>query len=152
MSTDQHQHNWQEDGVRVIRPEQFDANTPQTRGMQRVAAVSKQLAGSKGIWAGVTTVEKSATTAKHHHGDQETVIYVKSGNIKMRWGNDLEFEENAGAGDFVYVPPFVPHQEINGGNEQSIWIIVRTGQEPIVVNLEAVNDAQQKVDDHLHGF
>ncbi len=138
-------------GVRIVRPEQFDSNTPQTPGMQRVAAVSHQLAGSEGIWAGVTTVAPHAATGKHHHGKLETVIYVQSGRIKMRWGDQLEFEEEAGASDFVYVPPFVPHMEINAGDEPSVWIIVRNDQEPIVVNLEPVDASQQSANDAIHG-
>ena len=54
----------------------------------------------------------------------------------MRWGDRLEHEADAGAGDFIYVSPFVPHQEINPAAEASKWVIVRNGHDPIVVNLE----------------
>src|SRR5713226_965528 len=95
-------------GVRVIKPQQFDSNTPQTLGMQRVAAVSRELAGSQGIWAGVTVVSPHVASGKHHHGELETVIYVVSGHGKIRWGDHLEFEQDVDPGDFIYVPPFVP--------------------------------------------
>src|SRR5271163_3275586 len=84
---------WRTDGVRIIRPEQFDSNVAQTPGLQRVAAVTK------------------AKTGPHHHGDLETVIYVLNGVARLRWGERLEFEAEAAAGDFIYVPPYVPHQE-----------------------------------------
>src|SRR5258708_12270776 len=101
-------------GVRVIRPHQFDAHTPQTPGMQRVAAVSRELAGSDAIWAGVTVVAPHIASGKHHHGELETVIYVVSGRGKIRWWvDDAEYEEHVEPRDFIYVPPFVPHPQIN---------------------------------------
>jgi uncharacterized RmlC-like cupin family protein len=141
-----------EQAVRVIKPHQFDANTPQTPGMQRVSAVSRELAGSQGIWAGVTVVSPHVASGKHHHGELETVIYVVSGHGKIRWGEQLEFEQNVDPGDFIYVPPFVPHQEINPGDEPSQWVIVRNSQEPIVVNLEPMNKDQQQANDATHKF
>ena len=129
--------------VRVIKPQQFDANTPQTPGMQRAEAVSKQLAGSQGLWAGVTVVAPNVVSGIHHHGETETVIYVVSGHAKMRWGDRMQFEEDVEAGDFIYVPPFAPHQEINPSPDiPSQWVIVRNSQEPIVVNLEPFDVAQ----------
>lgn len=138
------------DGVRVIKPQQFDSNTPQTPGMQRVAAVSQQLAGSKGIWAGVTMVSPHVSSAKHHHGHLETVIYVVSGHAQIRWGEHLESSEEVEPGDFIYVPPFVPHQELNPSNEPSQWVIVRNSQDPIVVNLEPTSLEQQQANDATH--
>lgn len=138
-------------GVRVVRPHEFDANTPQTPGMQRVAAISSELAGSVGIWAGVTIVAPNTASGRHHHGEIETVIYVVSGRGKIRWGDNMEFEEDVEPGDFIYVPPFVPHQEINASPDiPSQWVIVRNSQEPIVVNLEPLNVAQQAANDATH--
>lgn len=138
------------EGVRVIKPQQFDSNTPQTPGMQRVAAVSAQLAGSKGIWAGVTVVSPHVSSAKHHHGHLETVIYVVSGHAQIRWGDNLESSEEVEPGDFIYVPPFVAHQELNPSHEPSQWVIVRNSQEPIVVNLEPTSLEQQQANDATH--
>lgn len=138
--------------VRVIKPHQFDSNTPQTPGMQRAAAVSRQLAGSEGIWAGVTVVEPHVASGKHHHGELETVIYVVSGCGKIRWwAEGHEHEEEVEPGDFIYVPPFVPHQEINPSDTLSQWVIVRNSQLPIVVNLEPSDAAQQAANDATHG-
>ena len=142
MSSDK-QESAIEQRVRVIKPHQFDANTAQTPGMQRVAAVSKLLAGSQGLWAGVTVVAPNVASGIHHHGETETVIYVISGQAKMRWGDRMQFEEDVEAGDFIYVPPFAPHQEINPSPDTpSQWVIVRNSQEPIVVNLEPFDVAQ----------
>ncbi len=123
--------------VHVVRPEDFDADTAQTSGMQRFAAISRTLVGSKGIWAGYTIIEKQVTTGLHHHGNQETIIYVKSGQAKVRWGTQLHQEAFAPAGSFVYIPAFLAHQEINPSPDtDSEWVIVRNGPEAIVVNLE----------------
>ena len=55
----------------------------------------------------------------------------------MRWGDHLEFTAEAGPGDLIYVPPYVPHQEINGSADETLeCVLVRSGQEPIVVNLD----------------
>lgn len=138
-------------GVRIIKPHQFDSNTTQTPGMQRAAAISRQLAGSEGLWAGVTVVAPNVSSGVHHHGELETVIYVVSGRGKMRWGDQLEFEQEVEPGDFIFVPPYVPHQEINPSPDTpSQWVIVRNSQEPVVVNLEPVTNAQQAANDATH--
>jgi uncharacterized RmlC-like cupin family protein len=138
-------------GVRIIKPHQFDANTPQTPGMQRVAAVSREMAGSRGIWGGITVVAPNIASGIHHHGEIETIIYVVSGHGKMRWGDKMEFEQEVEPGDFIYVPPFVPHQEINPSPDTpSQWVIVRNSQEPIVVNLEPLDATQQQGNDATH--
>jgi uncharacterized RmlC-like cupin family protein len=70
----------------------------------------------------------------------ESVIYVVSGRARMRWGDRLEFLAEAGPGDFIYVPPFVPHQEINASDDEPLsCVLVRSGQEPVVVNLDLPN-------------
>jgi uncharacterized RmlC-like cupin family protein len=136
VSNDRHDAASQQQ-VHVIKPHQLDANTPQTPGMQRVAAVSQQLAGSQGLWAGITVVGPNVSSGIHHHGETETVIYVVSGHAKMRWGDRMQYEADIEPGDFIYVPPFAPHQEINPSPDTpSQWVIVRNSQEPIVVNLE----------------
>src|SRR5579884_294162 len=112
--------------------------------MQRVAAVSDELAGSKGLWAGITVVAPNVASGIHHHGETETIIYVVSGHAKMRWGDKMQFEQDVEAGDFIYVPPFVPHQEINTSPDTpSQWVIVRNSQKPVVVNLEPLSAEQQ---------
>ena len=152
MGDDNQSQSQEMPGVRVIKPQQFDSNTPQTPGMLRVAAVSRELAGSKGIWAGVTHVDPHIASGKHHHGELETVIYVVSGHARIRWGEQLEFEEDVEPGDFIYIPPFVPHQEINPSDKPSQWVIVRNSQDPIVVNLEPIDTSQQQANDTTHKY
>src|SRR3974390_1067162 len=115
MSHDRHEHapKWKHDGVRVIPGHALDPNTPQTPGMDRKAAINFARVGAQKIWAGTVSIQPNAKTGAHHHGELESVIYVVRGKARMRWGDHLEFVAEANPGDFIYVPPFVPHQEIN---------------------------------------
>jgi len=129
--------DWREHGVKIIRADQLDPNTPQTPGMDRAAAITHTRTGANKLWAGTVSVHANAKTGAHHHGELESVIYVISGRARMRWGERLEYFADAGPGDFIYVPPFVPHQEINASSDEPLsCVIVRSGQEPVVVNLE----------------
>ncbi len=104
--------------------------------MARAAAITHARTGATKLWAGTVVVQPGARTGPHHHGELETVLYVVRGRARMRWGENLEFVDEAGPGDFIYVPPFVPHQEINARSDQPCeCVVVRSGQDPIVVNL-----------------
>jgi uncharacterized RmlC-like cupin family protein len=128
--------DWRDNGVRIVGRDQFDLNTPRTPGMTRAAAINHALVGAHKLWAGTVCIEPGAKTAPHHHGELESIIYIISGRARMRWGEKLEFFAEAGPGDFIFVPPFVPHQEINAHNEEPVTcVVVRSDQEPIVVNL-----------------
>jgi uncharacterized RmlC-like cupin family protein len=136
---------WRSDGIRIIRADELDANTPQTPGMHRRAAVTTERTGAGQLWAGTVTIEPKARTGAHHHGDLESVIYVVSGLARMRWGERLEYVAEAEAGDFIYVPPYVPHQEINASDDLQLrCVLARNGQKGLVVNLdiEAVDTPQ----------
>ena len=129
--------DWRSAGVRVIKGNQLDPNTAQTPGMHRQAAIDHARVGAQKIWAGTVTIHANAKTGAHHHGALESVIYVVRGKARMRWGEQLEFVAEAGPGDFIYVPPYVPHQEINANDDEPLsCVLVRSGQEPVVVNLD----------------
>jgi uncharacterized RmlC-like cupin family protein len=129
--------HWQDHGVKVVPGAQLDLNTAQTPGMTRAAAITHARTGASKLWAGTVNIEPNAKTGAHHHGELESVIYVVSGRARMRWGERLEFTAEAGPGDFIYVPPFVPHQEINASRAEILsCVLVRSGQEPVVVNLD----------------
>jgi len=128
---------WKHNGIRIIHANELDSNTPQTPGMTRETAIDAARAGAQKLWAGAVRILPNAKTGPHHHGELETVIYIVSGRARMRWGERLEFVAEAGPGDFIFVPPYVPHQEINANpNEPLQCVVVRSDQEPIVVNLE----------------
>jgi uncharacterized RmlC-like cupin family protein len=137
---------WRDEGVRIVKADALDTNTPQTDGMHRAAAITHARMGASKIWAGTVDILPDAKTGPHHHGELESVIYVVSGRARMRWGEQLEFTDEAGPGDFIFVPPFVPHQEINASADEVLTcVVVRSGQDAIVVNLDiaAVEEPQR---------
>jgi uncharacterized RmlC-like cupin family protein len=137
---DDHHHmpdDWRDNGVKVIPGHSLDPNTAQTPGMNRATAINNARAGAEKIWAGTVTIHANAKTGAHHHGDLESIIYVVKGKARMRWGEALEFTAEAGPGDFIFIPPYVPHQEINASRDETLeCVLVRSGQDPVVVNLD----------------
>jgi len=128
---------WRSEGVRIIRADELDSSTAQTLGMQRRAAVTTARTGATKLWAGTVTIDAKAKTGPHHHGHLESVIYVVRGVARLRWGDRLEFFAEAETGDFIYVPPYVPHQEINASDDLELHCVVaRSGQQGLVINLD----------------
>ena len=145
MSHD-HDSKWKHDGVRVIPGGSLDGNTPQTAGMDRKAAINFARAGAQKLWAGTVTIKPDAKTGAHHHGHLESIIYVVRGRARMRWGERLQFTAEAGPGDFIFVPPYVPHQEINALKDSPLeCVLVRSDNESVVVNLNI--DAAERVEE-----
>src|ERR1700679_594622 len=129
--------DWKNHSVKVISGDSLDANTAQTAGMNRAAAINFARVGAQKIWAGTVSIFANAKTGAHHHGALESVIYVVRGRARMRWGDRLEYVAEAGPGDFIFVPPYVPHQEINASSDETLeCVLVRSGQDPVVVNLD----------------
>ena len=123
--------------VRVVHGNELDINTAQTPGMDRKAAINYARVGAQKIWAGTVAIQPNAKTGAHHHGALESVIYVVGGKARMRWGERLEFTAEAGPGDFIYVPPYVPHQEINASPDEPLErVLVRSDNDAVVVNLD----------------
>ncbi|EGP89025.1 unnamed protein product [Zymoseptoria tritici ST99CH_3D7] len=128
--------DWKTTGVRVIPADSLDSNTAQTPGMDRAAAINFARVGAQKIWAGTVNIHPDAKTGAHHHGHLESVIYILKGKARMRWGEKLEFTAEAGPGDFIYVPPYVPHQEINASADEKLeCVLMRSDSEAIAVNL-----------------
>jgi uncharacterized RmlC-like cupin family protein len=129
--------DWKHDGVRVVPGDQLDGNVPSTPGMDRKAAINFARVGAQKLWAGTVHIHPNAKTGAHHHGPLESVIYVVKGRARMRWGNALEFTAEAGPGDFIYVPPFVPHQEINASADEALeCVLCRSDGQAIAVNMD----------------
>ena len=128
---------WKHDGVRVIAADQLDPNTPQTPGMNRAAAIDFARAGAQKLWAGTVSIHAGAKTGAHHHGPLESLIYVVRGKARMRWGESLEFTAEAGPGSFIFVPPYVPHQEINASDDETLeCVLVRSDGQATAINLD----------------
>ena len=124
------------DSVSVVHPADLRVDTAQTAGSLRMAAIPAADGIPSSMWAGVFVVEPSAATGIHHHGEQDTIVYVLEGEALVRWGQLGEHSTTVKAGDFLHIPGWLPHREINPSTEQPFrWIVVRSTPEPIVVNL-----------------
>jgi uncharacterized RmlC-like cupin family protein len=105
--------------------------------MNRAAAINFARVGAQKLWAGTVHIHPDAKTGAHHHGELESVIYVLRGRARMRWGDALEYTAEAGPGDFIFIPPYVPHQEINASPDEVLeCVLVRSDSEAVVVNLD----------------
>ncbi len=122
-----------------VRGHELRADTGQSAGMIRREAISGKNTGSEKVWMGQTHVAPGTRSADHHHGEAETAIYVLSGTPAFVFAEgDQEVRLQTGPGDYVFVPPYVPHREENPGAEEAVVIIARSSQEGIVVNLESL--------------
>jgi len=93
--------------------------------------------GAEHLWVGHVSVDKGVRSGPHHHGALESVIYVISGRARFRYGDRLERVVEAQTGDFVFVPPYLVHQEINTSADEAVAMIVaRSSQENVVINVE----------------
>jgi uncharacterized RmlC-like cupin family protein len=128
---------WKHDGVRVIPGDQLDSNVPSTAGMDRKAAINFARVGAQKLWAGTVTIKPDAKTGAHHHGHLESIIFVVKGKARMRWGEHLQFTAEANPGDFIFIPPYVPHQEINASPDQILeCVLVRSDGQAVAINLD----------------
>jgi uncharacterized RmlC-like cupin family protein len=126
-------------GLRLIRAGELSTGTAQTTGMIRSAAISGPLTGSRGLWMGTTVLPPATNSGDHHHGESETGIYVVSGQPAFVFrdpGSGALTRLEAAPGDFIWVPPHVPHREENpSADTEAVVVIARTTQEAVVVNL-----------------
>jgi uncharacterized RmlC-like cupin family protein len=126
-------------GLRLIRPAELSAATAQTSGMIRSAAISGDLTGARSLWMGRTELPPGVSSGDHHHGESETGIYVVSGTPVFicrdpDTGELVRLETRPG--DYVWVPPNVPHREENPSpDDAAVVVIARSTQEAIVVNV-----------------
>lgn len=124
-----------------VRADALDGDTAQTGGMRRFAAVSGRTVGSEKLWMGQTHVAPATASSDHHHGESETAIYVVSGHPEFVFVDDSgtapeEIRLRTSPGDYIFVPPFVPHREENPDPaDEAVVVIARSTQEAIVVNL-----------------
>ncbi|MGW4482914.1 cupin domain-containing protein [Amycolatopsis sp. NPDC004368] len=114
-------------------------DTNQTTGMRRYEAISGKTVGSRKVWMGETHVTPHTNSGDHHHGSAETAIYVQSGHPVFVFAEGTsEVRIETSPGDYVFVPPYVPHREENPTGEDAVVIIARSSQEGIVVNLPSL--------------
>jgi uncharacterized RmlC-like cupin family protein len=122
-----------------IRAGELTSDTGQTTGMARWEAISGKSTGAEKLWMGQTHVTAGAKSGNHHHGEAETAIFVLSGTPAFVFADgDTEVRLETKPGDYIFVPPYVPHREENPGADEAVVVIARSSQEGIVVNLESL--------------
>jgi uncharacterized RmlC-like cupin family protein len=127
--------------IRIVHADQRSTDTPQTPGMLREVAFDARNPDARTLSGFLSSVQPGAATGAHHHGDQETILYVLNGRARFRWGDRLEEVAEAGEGDFVFIPAALVHQEINASaDEPTTWVVVRSATDPIVVNLPELDE------------
>jgi uncharacterized RmlC-like cupin family protein len=133
----EHDHRSPRTRVHHVSASELSAGTAQTAGMQRFAAISGASVGAEKIWMGETCVSPETVSDNHHHGESETAIFVRSGHPEFVFHDGVREVRIATApGDYVFVPPHVPHREENPDSDHSaVIVIARSTQEAIVVNL-----------------
>ena len=129
-------------GLRVIRAGDTSGDTAQTSGMARSAAISGAQVGARSLWMGTTVMAPASRSGDHHHGASETGIYVVSGRPVFVFRDPASgalARLETGPGDFVWVPPHVPHREENPDpGAPAAVVIARSTQEAIVVNVDGL--------------
>jgi uncharacterized RmlC-like cupin family protein len=128
---------WRSEGVTVVRAAALGSAMTTQQG--RATAVDFTGSGGRKTWIGMVTLPPGAKTGAHHHGRHEVAVYVMKGRSQIRWGERLEFSAEVGTGDFVYFAPYVPHQELNLDDLETLnFLVVRSDNERIAVNLDVV--------------
>jgi uncharacterized RmlC-like cupin family protein len=112
--------------------------------MSRAEGCGGSTVGATGLWVGHVTMAQGVKSGPHHHGPLESAIYIISGRARLRYGEHLEHVVDADAGDFIFVPAELIHQEINASSDEPVVMIVsRSGSENVVVNVDLPEGEQE---------
>jgi uncharacterized RmlC-like cupin family protein len=136
---DTHQHGTN-NRVHHIKASDISSDTAQSEGLRRFAALSGKSVGAEKLWMGETHVSPATASGNHHHGESETAIYVRSGHPEFVFHDGVdEVRISTGPGDYVFIPPYLPHREENPDPDtQAEVVIARSTQEAVVINLPAL--------------
>ncbi|WP_027057556.1 cupin domain-containing protein [Mesorhizobium loti] len=126
----------------VTRKGQESSKTSQSGGMALVTGVGPQHTSATKLWFGKASNAPGFRSLPHHHGEAETGAYLLSGNARIYFGDNYQEFVELSAGDFMFVPPFLPHLEANMSTTEELWWLACRTPENIVINLPDVDDAQ----------
>lgn len=136
----EHELRWDR-SPQVTRAGEEDTQTMSSGGCIRVSGVGPQHTEATKIWFGQVSNDPGYRSLPHHHGEAETGGYVLRGSARIYFGEGFREYIDMTAGDWVFVPPFMPHVEANMSvTDELIWLTTRT-PDNIVVNLDDVDDA-----------
>jgi uncharacterized RmlC-like cupin family protein len=132
--------------ARVIRPLELASHAIAAAGISRIPAITHESVGADKLWIGMTVLEPGSGTGPHHHGENETGVYLVAGRLRLRWGERLESEAELEVGDLLFVPPHLPYEEINESvDEPAVWVVVLSDRQ-VYVPLEPDADGAYQPD------
>ncbi len=109
--------------VRALRP---DALVVTRQRLPYFVGVSGATAGARGLSMHLVVIPPGARAAPHAHRGYETAIYVLEGRVETRWGEGLSSSVVSEPGDFLFIPPNLPHQPVNlSQDEPAIGLVAR---------------------------
>ncbi len=98
---------------REVRALRADSSVMTRQGLPYFIGISGDTVGATGLAMHIVVIPPGARAAPHRHLGYETGIYVLEGRVLTRWGEALEHEVVSEPGDFLFVPPGVPHEAVN---------------------------------------
>ena len=124
----------------VTRQGQENGPTAQSGGLMLQTGVGPQNTPATKIWFGKASNPPGFRSLPHHHGEAETGAYLLSGRARIYYGKDYQEHVEMNAGDFMFVPPFMPHLEANMSTTKELWWLACRTPENIVINLPDIDD------------
>ena len=118
--------------------------TAQSGGLALMTGVGPTITSATKLWFGKASNAPGFRSLPHHHGEAETGAYLLSGCARIYFGREYQEFVEMSAGDFMFVPPFLPHLEANMSTTEELWWLACRTPENIVVNLPDVEDAVLK--------
>ena len=107
--------------VVMVRPEE-SISTKQN--LPYFVGISQETVGTKGLSMNMVVIPPGGSPKAHYHKDFETAIYLLKGRVETWFGKNLKESMINEEGDFVYIPPGVPHKPINLSETETALAIV----------------------------
>ncbi len=102
---------------------------PQIMTLQRLpnfVGISAKTVGAKGLSMNLVVIPPGGAAEPHYHKDFESAVFLLEGRVETRYGKGLKKSLITEAGDFLFIPPHVPHQPVNlSSTEAARAIVVR---------------------------
>ena len=120
--------------VITVRPQGTHLTKQQLPNFEGISATT---AGALHLCMHLVIIPPGGKATPHYHNGYETAIYIVQGRAETRYGPNLEHSSINEAGDFIFIPPDVPHQPVNlSDTEQVIAVVARNDpneQESVVI-------------------
>jgi uncharacterized RmlC-like cupin family protein len=102
--------------------------------------VREEAISSDGLWIGVVKSAPGMASGWHHHGENDTYVYVLRGGLRIEFGPGGRGHAEAGPGDFIQIARGTVHREASGGSEGAESVVFRTGRGHVLFNVDGPED------------